>query len=122
MLKDLKLFVTFVLTILVGNLSANQGFVVNSQKILRISCLDTEAPVVHTALQILTHDWQDVFGVKPQMCLSDGDLIVGTWESSLIRQTGIDVSMLRGKHEAFLLTVSPKGRLIIAGSDKRGCW
>lgn len=120
MLKDLKLFVTFVLTILVGNLSANQGFVVNSQKILRISCLDTEAPVVHTALQILTHDWQDVFGVKPQMCLSDGDLIVGTWESSLIRQTGIDVSMLRGKHEAFLLTVSPKGHLIIAGSDKRG--
>ena len=45
MLKDLKLFVTFVLTILVGNLSANQGFVVNSQKILRISCLDTEAPI-----------------------------------------------------------------------------
>lgn len=120
MLKDLKLFMAFVLTILVGNLSANQDFVVNSQKILRISCLETEAPVVHTALQILTHDWQDVFGVKPQMCLSDGDLIVGTWESSLIRQTGIDVSMLRGKHEAFLLTVSPKGCLIIAGSDKRG--
>ena len=120
MLKDLKLFMAFVLTILVGKLSANQDFVVNSQKILKISCLETEAPVVHTALQILTHDWQDVFGVKPQMCLSDGDLIVGTWESSLIRQTGIDVSMLRGKHEAFLLTVSPKGRLIIAGSDKRG--
>lgn len=120
MWKDLKLFVTVALMMLAGNLSASGDFVAGSQKIVNISCVEEEAPVVHTALQILTRDWQAVFGVKPQISLSGGDVIVGTWESPLIRQTGVDVSMLQGRHEAFLLTVSPKGRLLIAGSDKRG--
>ena len=120
MWKDLRLFVTVALMMLAGNLSASRDFVAGSQKLLNISCVEEEAPVVHTALQILTRDWQAVFGVKPQISLSGGDVIVGTWESPLIRQTGVDVSMLQGRHEAFLLTVSPKGRLLIAGSDKRG--
>ena len=120
MWKDLRLFVTVALMMLAGNLSASRDFMAGSQKLLNISCVEEEAPVVHTALQILTRDWQAVFGVKPQISLSGGDVIVGTWESSLIRQTGVDVSMLQGRHEAFLLTVSPKGRLLIAGSDKRG--
>lgn len=120
MWKDLRLFVTVALMMFAGNLSASRDFVAGSQKLLNISCVEEEAPVVHTALQILTRDWQAVFGVKPQISLSGGDVIVGTWESPLIRQTGVDVSMLQGRHEAFLLTVSPKGRLLIAGSDKRG--
>ena len=120
MWKDLRLFVTVALMMLAGNLSASRDFVAGSQKLLNISCVEEEAPVVHTALQILTRDWQAVFGVKPQISLSGGNVIVGTWESPLIRQTGVDVSMLQGRHEAFLLTVSPKGRLLIAGSDKRG--
>lgn len=120
MWKDLRLFVTVALMMLAGNLSASRDFMAGSQKLLNISCVEEEAPVVHTALQILTRDWQAVFGVKPQISLSGGDVIVGTWESPLIRQTGVDVSMLQGRHEAFLLTVSPKGRLLIAGSDKRG--
>ena len=41
-------------------------------------------------------------------------------QSELISRTGIDVSALKGKKQAFLLSVSPEGKLIVAGSDKHG--
>lgn len=48
-------------------------------------------------------------------------IIVGTiGQSNLIDKAGVDLSPIKNKKEAFLLTVSSNGKLVIAGSDKRG--
>ena len=48
-------------------------------------------------------------------------IIVGTiGQSDLIAKAGVDLSPIKNKKEAFLLTVSSTGKLVIAGSDKRG--
>ena len=48
-------------------------------------------------------------------------IIVGTiGQSDLIDKAGVDLSPIKIKKKAFLLTVSSTGKLVIAGSDKRG--
>ena len=47
--------------------------------------------------------------------------MVGTvGQSNLINETGIDLSALKNKKQAFLLTVSQDGKLVVAGSDSHG--
>ncbi|MEO5116432.1 glycosyl hydrolase 115 family protein, partial [Bacteroides ovatus] len=50
-----------------------------------------------------------------------GAIVVGTvGQSNLINETGIDLSALKNKKQAFLLTVSQDGKLVVAGSDSHG--
>lgn len=120
MFRFFKCIILIASLLVTGKLFAGPDFIVYAGKELKIACLPTEAPVVHTALQLLKRDWKAVFDAQLQLVRSGGDIIVGTWGSNIFADTGVDVSQLRGKREAFLLKVSSQGHLIIAGSDKRG--
>lgn len=98
-----------------------QDFVLNSNQPITISCRDSEAEVVHTALKLLSRDLEGVLSAKPSMVPQEGTIIVGTLhQSDLIARSGIDLSVLKDKKQAFVLAVSPHGRLVIAGSDRHG--
>ena len=99
-----------------------------------------EAKVVHIATELLQRDIKAVLdaeltllkGIQVGKTKEDKDatcdpraseglqIVVGTvGESALLATCPEDFSFLKGKHEAFLLKVI-NGRLLIAGSDKRG--
>lgn len=70
---------------------------------------------------MLGRDIQNVLSATTQVNEKTGTIIAGTLgQSELIGRAGIDVSVLKGKKQAFLLAVSPEGKLIVAGSDKHG--
>lgn len=114
-----------ILPLLIVSLSVygQPGFVLKSGQPVTIVCSDSEEEVVHTALNLFNRDFETVFSAKTVITPEDkkGTIIVGTiGQSNLPDKTGIDLSPIKNKKEAFLLAVSPDGKLIIAGSDKRG--
>lgn len=101
--------------------SKQKDFVLTSGETVAISCSPSEGLVVHTALELLTRDIQTVLSSTAQVNESTGMIVVGTLgQSELLEQTGVDVSVLKGKRQAFLLAMSPEGKLVVAGSDKHG--
>lgn len=109
-------FFFFVLTVY-----GQRDFVLNANQSLTIACRDSEAEVVHTALNLLNRDLASVLSVESQVASQRGDILIGTLhESEWIDCAGIDLSPLKDKKQAFLLAVSPAGKLVIAGSDKYG--
>lgn len=104
---------------------AAQDFVWKSGKTLTVACDSSEAPVVKIALGLLERDGQAVLSGKLVRQSGKEDIYVGTWGQSAKLQQLAEAGMLDGddlrEHaEAFLLTVLPDGKLVIAGSDKRG--
>lgn len=96
-------------------------FRLQSEKVITIAFEGSEESIVHTALELLSRDFANVFSASPQIDRQNGDIIVGTLgKSDLVEKAGVDVSALQGKKQAFLLAVSPKGKLIVAGSDAHG--
>ncbi|MBE6190517.1 MAG: hypothetical protein E7145_06195 [Rikenellaceae bacterium] len=98
-------------------------FAIHSGEAVKIACAEGEEQVVHTALSLLERDLEAVFASPLELSAdsSRSTILVGTLGvSRLIETAGVDLSPLKGRQEAFLLTVAPDGRLIIAGSDKRG--
>lgn len=96
-------------------------FRIEGEKVITIACEDSEESIVHTALELLRRDFTKVFSASPRIDGQDGDIIVGTLgKSDLIEKAGIDVSALQVKKQAFLLAVSPNGKLVVAGSDAHG--
>ena len=98
-------------------------FILKSGEPVTIACGNSEEEVVHTALNLLNRDVESVFStriiVTPES--KKGMIIVGTiGQSDLIDKAGVDLSPIKNKKEAFLLAVSSTGKLVIAGSDKRG--
>lgn len=92
-----------------------------SGKPVKVSCDNAEEKVVHTALDLLSRDCKAVLSASLLVDNEQGDIIIGTvGKSPLIAKTGADVSGLNGKKQAFLLTVLPDGKLLIAGSDQHG--
>ena len=92
-----------------------------SGKPVKISCDNAEEKVVHTALDLLSRDCKAVLSASLLVDNEQGDIIIGTvGKSPLIAKTGADVSALNGKKQAFLLTVLPDGKLLVAGSDAHG--
>jgi hypothetical protein len=82
---------------------------------------NTEEQVVQTALNLFVRDYQLVFSAPVVMNVRKGDIIVGTvGKTSLVEATGADLSCLKDKKQAFLLTVLPDGKLLVAGSDAHG--
>ena len=99
----------------------SKDFVLTSGQTVVIACSPSEELVVRTALEMLGRDIQTVLSSTTQANEKTGEIVIGTvGQSELISRTGIDVSALRGKKQAFLLSVSPEGKLIVAGSDKHG--
>lgn len=86
-----------------------------------LACDKTEAQVVQTALKLFACDYQSVFSAPAITDTWKGDIIVGTvGKTSLVEATGVDLSCLKDKKQAFLLTVLPDGKLLVAGSDAHG--
>ena len=121
-MRNNKLFLLFVLWIAVLSVHGKQkDFVLPSGQSVSIACAHSEEVVVHTALELLNRDIQTVLSSNSRVNNSSGEIIVGTaGRSELIDQSGVDTSVLKGKKQAFLLTVSPEGKLIVAGSDGHG--
>ncbi|WP_342990955.1 MULTISPECIES: glycosyl hydrolase 115 family protein [Bacteroides] len=98
-----------------------QDFIIYAKQPVKITCSDSEGQVVRTSLEILCRDFQAVLSSSTNMDANTGDIIVGTiGQSDLLRQVQLDTSVLKDKKQAFLLAVSPEGKLIVAGSDKHG--
>lgn len=96
-------------------------FRLHSGTVAAVSCDKSEAPIVHTALALLQRDYRAVFSDSLQCKETRGNILVGTLGvNHAIKQSATDVAALEGRKEAFLLTVLPDGRLLIAGSDSHG--
>lgn len=81
----------------------------------------SEKAVVYTALDLLNHDLQAVLGCSVIINQGERKMLVGTvGQSSLIEKKGVDLSVLKGKKQAFILTTLSDGKLLIAGSDSHG--
>ena len=77
--------------------------------------------MVQTALQLFARDYETVFSAPATISVNHGGIIVGTVDKSpLIAATGVDISDLKSKNQAFLISVLPGGRLLVAGSDSHG--
>lgn len=92
---------------------------------MKVVCDTTEAPVVKVALDLLKRDCRSVLSGEISRSENTGNIYVGTWgESSVLQALAethqLDVAQLNEHKEAFLLNVLPDGRLVVAGSDKRG--
>lgn len=100
---------------------AGHQFNLRSGQSVTLACDKTEAQVVQTALRLFMRDYQSVFSAPAVMNVRKGDIIVGTvGKTSLVEATGVDLSCLKDKKQAFLLTVLPDGKLLVAGSDAHG--
>ena len=98
-----------------------KDFVLQSGRPVAIACSGSEAPVVRTSLDLLFRDLQTVLSATAHVDANTGNILVGTiGQSKLIEQAGIDISALKNKKQAFLLTVSEDGKLVVAGSDSHG--
>lgn len=96
-------------------------FRLHSGTVATVNVDKLEAPVVHTALRLLQQDYQAVFSDSLQCKETEGNILIGTLGvNHAIELSATDVSTLKGKKEAFLLTVLPDGKLQIAGSDSHG--
>lgn len=94
-------------------------------KNMRVACDASEEPVVQVALDLFRRDCLSVLSQEPVISAENGDFYVGTVGRSrliegLLRNHELDTTGLGTRKEAFLLTVLDDGRLVVAGSDKRG--
>lgn len=98
-----------------------KDFVLQSGQPVAIACSGSEAPVVRTSLDLLSRDLQTVLSATARVDTNTGNILVGTiGQSKLIEQAGIDIAALKNKKQAFLLTVSEDGKLVVVGSDSHG--
>lgn len=96
-------------------------FSLRSGQSVTVACDNTEEKVVQTALQLFARDYETVFSAPATISVNHGGIIVGTVDKSpLIAATGVDISDLKSKNQAFLISVLPDGRLLVAGSDSHG--
>lgn len=96
-------------------------FSLQSARPVTVACNQAEERVVHTALRLFARDYQSVFSANVVADVRQGNIIVGTvGVSPLVKSVNTDVSILKGKNQAFLLKVLPDGTLLVAGSDAHG--
>ena len=104
-----------------AELYSQSNFILQKGINLSVSVNQSEAEVVHTAIEIFSRDYQQVFQGKVVSAPS-GNVLVGTIGKNneaekLVSST--DIQELKTKREGFLLEVQ-NGKLIVLGSDKRG--
>lgn len=143
MRKQLIPFLLFTLFSLVGQAkgSNEEIFTLQRGKNIFLVVENNEEKVVHLAIDLLKRDMKSVMDAELTLLKSEKieknkkskkgedascltfpiQIIVGTLgESTLLETYPEDLSVLEGRHEAFLMKVLEGGKLLIAGSDKRG--
>ncbi len=117
----MKKEITIALLFLVVQVAFCAPFRLHSGQSVTIACDVSEEKVVQTALRLFSQDFESVFSAPVLKDFQQANIIVGTvGVSPSVGQTGVDISLLKGKKQAFLLEVLPDGQLLIAGSDPHG--
>ena len=135
LLRFLKLFKLLMLgTFLAGSMecmsaprfvSFEKGDLFLTEGTVSIGIDAADAKAVAIAAQTLAADFGRVTGRQAQVVnTADARILVGTIGKSsfidqLVKQKKIDGSLLKGKREKYIITVTD-GQLVIAGSDRRG--
>ena len=118
--KTLLPLFLFLMTVLSVQ-GKQKEFILQSGQTVTIACCNSEKLVVRTSLEMLGRDIRTVLSATTELNDKVGAIVVGTVvQSNLINETGIDLSALKNKKQAFLLTVSQDGKLVVAGSDSHG--
>ena len=118
--KTLLPLFLFLMTVLSVQ-GKQKEFILQSGQTVTIACCKSEKLVVRTSLEMLGRDIRTVLSATTELNDKVGAIVVGTvGQSNLINETGIDLSALKNKKQAFLLTVSQDGKLVVAGSDSHG--
>lgn len=114
-----KLFL-IILLIITGKISHAQ-FYLQPRQTLNVAITSTEEPVVQTALQIFSRDYQAVFSGRVLTDSLKGNIIVGTiGKSRLLENILVDNATLYEKKQGFMLKVLKDGRLLVVGNDSHG--
>ena len=107
-----KLFL-IILLIITGKISHAQ-FYLQPRQTLNVAITSTEEPVVQTALQIFSRDYQAVFSGRVLTDSLKGNIIVGTiGKSRLLENILVDNATLYEKKQGFMLKVLKEGRLLV---------
>ena len=118
--KTLLPLFLFLMTVLSVQ-GKQKEFILQSGQTVTIACCNSEKLVVRTSLEMLGRDIRTVLSATTELNDKVGAIVVGTvGQSNVINETGIDLSALKNKKQAFLLTVSQDGKLVVAGSDSHG--
>ena len=118
--KTLLPLFLFLMTVLSVQ-GKQKEFILQSGQTVTIACCNSEKLVARTSLEMLGRDIRTVLSATTELNDKVGAIVVGTvGQSNLINETGIDLSALKNKKQAFLLTVSQDGKLVVAGSDSHG--
>lgn len=119
----MKPFLISILTIISNLICTAQSlpFCLQAEKRIQVVCQPNEKPLVYTALELLARDVENVLDASLLLHCKEGNIIISTLQSADdLGYEGVDLSVLKGKKQAFLLTVLPQGQLLIAGSDSHG--
>ena len=105
-----------------AKLADRENFTLQRGKNIFLVVEKNEEKVVHLAIDLLKRDVKSVLDAELTTSkLQDAHVIIGTiGQSSLLTNYTKELSSIKGHHEAFLLKVLKDGRLLVAGSDKRG--
>lgn len=105
-----------------AKLADRENFTLQRGKNIFLVVEKNEEKVVHLAIDLLKRDVKSVLDAELTTSkLQDAHVIIGTiGQSSLLKNYTKELSSIKGHHEAFLLKVLEDGRLLVAGSDKRG--
>lgn len=120
-IKRLIITVLLILSFTSGIRAKEIPFIINNGECIRVELGVSESLVVHTALELLNRDLQSVLECPVLINQGKGNVLVGTvGQDGIVEKSGIDLSVLKDKKQAFVLTALPGGRLLIAGSDSHG--
>lgn len=123
MRKQLIPFLLLILFCFTQQIFASNGesFSLQQGKNISLVVEKNEEKVVHLAIDLLKRDVKSVLDAELTLGGKESHVIVGTiGQSSLLKNYAKEVATIEGRHEAFLLKVLEGGKLLIAGSDKRG--
>ena len=123
MRKQLIPFLLLILFCFTQQIFASNGesFSLQQGKNISLVVEKNEEKVVHLAIDLLKRDVKSVLDAELTLDGKESYVIVGTiGQSSLLKNYAKEVATIEGRHEAFLLKVLEGGKLLIAGSDKRG--
>lgn len=120
-----KLWLTVVCCWLASCALGATDFVWKTGSTMNVACASGEEPVVQVALDLLKRDCEAVLSQPFSVMETEGDIYIGTQGKSTLlekvaKREGIDLSCLNGHPEAFFIKVLKNGKLLVAGSDKRG--
>ncbi len=119
-MKYISFIIILTVSIILNNLYCQEAFHLKSGRDINVSLDSREAPVVKSAYEILQRDIRSVLDLSLKS--SDNYKIcigtIGINPKLDISESALD--SLKNHKEAFLISVNPTGKLIIAGSDSHG--